>query len=258
MKNNKKKVVFAGILVLVIALFFVGKMGLEEYREREFQGEVQDNRQEALSYCSNNPGASELNGDTVYCDSNNNMWTITLDYRMSEDKLKADYFIDREVTNFVWARNYGETLSEWQEKSDIVARYGTDDCNEIPRDEMERFNACNACATLNYAGFSSGWRLPYQESKQGRYCAPGEQLWDFGAEICGWDPEQCDSPHELCLDIKEWDKYAGAGTYWSANQSGPFDAWGVNFLNGRIIEESLGTEPSKMNLRFVRCFLGEF
>ncbi|MFA6754008.1 MAG: hypothetical protein WCR84_02530, partial [Candidatus Paceibacterota bacterium] len=36
-----------------------------------------------------NPGVSTLFGDSVYCDSDLNMWSVTLNTALGEDKLKV-------------------------------------------------------------------------------------------------------------------------------------------------------------------------
>ena len=214
---------------------------------------ARNNRSQAAKYCSINPGVSTLFEDSVYCDSDLNMWSVTLDIELGEDKLKL-------------SPNSGSFYYYWSypNNEDIVTLYGTNDCNEVPVEDIDKFPACNACRTLNYAGFSEGWRLPTQaiperssincDTACGRdtiYCAPSRQLWNLGAENCNWGSTDCSSSQENCRP--SYDTYVSSAGYWSSTQYNDTDAWGVTFSTGIS-----GRQISKSTiLNRVRCFLGQ-
>ncbi len=205
---------------------------------------AENNRKDAIFYCSENPGTSTIQGDMVYCDFNDNMWSVTLNTELGGDKLKVNPNVGDD--QFLWAQ---EGMTE--EERNIVPRYGTNDCNRIPSEYLHMFPACNACNTLSYAGFSGGWRLPSQEGRDGFYCALNRQLWDFGEENCQWDPLLCGSAQETC--IPSWDETGVINYYWSSTQFDTDKAWRVSFGNGFIDAENKINSPSR-----VRCFLGEY
>ncbi|MDD4201569.1 MAG: prepilin-type N-terminal cleavage/methylation domain-containing protein [Candidatus Pacebacteria bacterium] len=214
---------------------------------------ARNNRSQAAKYCAINPGVSTLFGDSVYCDSDLNMWSVTLNTALGEDKLKLP-------------PNSGADTYYWSypNNEDIVTLYSTNDCNEVPIEDMSKFPACNACRTLNYAGFSEGWRLPTQAipvrsstncgtscARDAVYCAEGRQLWNLGAENCSnWGATACSASQGSCLP--SYDPYAVSGNYWSSTQVSATNAWWVNFNNGYVLNLTKST-----NLLRVRCFLGQ-
>ncbi|MFA7385984.1 MAG: hypothetical protein WCZ99_03560, partial [Candidatus Paceibacterota bacterium] len=199
-----------------------------------------------------NPGVSTLFGDSVYCDSDLNMWSVTLNTALGEDKLKVS---PNSGNAYYWSYPYNE---------DVVTLYGINDCNEVPVEDIDKFPACNACRTLNYAGFSEGWRLPTQAipkspsvncdtacARDDTYCSEGRQLWNLGDENCpSWGATSCSSPQGSCLP--SYDSYAFGGLYWSSTQFNASIAWWVNFNNGYIY---ISTKSS--TLLKVRCLLGQ-
>ncbi len=265
--NTMKKTKSFTLIELMVAIAVIGLlatmvlMSLGSARDRAYRARGLHNRRQAISYCAINPGVSTLHGDTVYCDSNNNMWSVTLNAGLGEDKLKVNP--DDGDDQFLWAQ---EGMTE--EEQDIVTRYGINDCNEVPSEDLHMFPACNACATLNYAGFSEGWRLPSQaipfpldvncnnacarDGTQADYCAHGRQLWDFGVENCEWSITGCGSPQGNC--IPSWDDtYGEALSYWSSVQSSSLYAWRVHFTDGNV----LSITKSDVSFR-LRCFLGQY
>jgi prepilin-type N-terminal cleavage/methylation domain-containing protein len=184
------------------------------------------NRQTARTYCALNPGISEHYGDTVYCDEQATMWSITLD---------GTY--------------------QYKTEDTALPSYTNGDCNNLTAEDIQNYPACNACKNLSYAGFSEGWRLPTQgtgsiaSARDGTYCAPGRQLWNLGYETCNWNPTQCDAVQTSCLP--SYDTSAVAAPYWSSTEYSATLAWSVPFNLGSV------NYYSKTNSSRVRCVLGQ-
>jgi len=219
-----------GLLTTIVLIATVGT------KEKAYIARGQQNQSNAKGYCAANPGVSTLNGNTVYCDEKYVMWSTTLP---------------------------GGAAYTWG-PSEAMPAYANGDCNKLTPEDMVNYPACNACRTLNYAGFSEGWRLPSQGiippgqqycnaacARDGVYCAPNRQLWDFGAENCSnWKSTVCDSSQGSCLP--GWDPSAVAASYWSSTQYSATAAWCVAFSSAA---PSAGTKSSA---RGVRCFLGQY
>jgi prepilin-type N-terminal cleavage/methylation domain-containing protein len=209
----------------------------------------------AQSYCSLNPGESTLQGYTVWCDQHNNMWTETINTGMNTKYKEGTLNVtpDSGTDLFYWSS---------PDNIDITATYGANDSNEVPLKDLYKFPATNACATLDYAGFTGGWKLPSQGKSTGHcntscgrdatYCAPGRQLWDFGAENCAnWGATNCDESQGSCTP--SWDGYAVSGYYWSSTEGSSTNAWRVSFNDGDV-----STTTKSTHLRSARCFLGQW
>lgn len=172
---------------------------------------AKSNRQTARTYCALNPGITEHYGDTVYCDEQATMWSITLDS--------------------------GATF-QYKTSDTVLPAYANGNCNNLTLEDMADYPACNACKNLSYAGFSEGWRLPTQgtgsiaSARDGTYCAPGRQLWNLGYETCNWNPTQCSTVQTSCLP--SYDSSAVAAYYWSSTEYSATNAWNVNFNNGNV------------------------
>jgi len=191
-------------------------------KQKAIDAKAKYNRQTARMYCALNPGISEHYGDTVYCDEQATMWSITLDE--------------------------GATY-QWKTEDTALPEYANGDCNNLTAEDMPDYPACNACYNLSYAGFSEGWQLPTQNGRDGTYCASGRQLWNLGQETCDWSSTQCDSAQSSCLP--SYDSSAVAAYYWSSTEYNGTIAWGVYFNNG-----SVGYYGKTSSLR-VRCVLGQ-
>ncbi len=203
------------------------------------------------TYCQNNQGPSTLNGYTVWCDSHNNMWTETLNTGMNEPWNPGEGKYGPETLNV--NPNTAPDRFFWSSPDNIgiETTYGVTDSNEVPLSELHKFPATNACATLDYAGFTGGWKLPSQDGRDGNwddYCAPGRQLWDFGVENCNW---ACNGTQTGCSPA--WDQYSVANLYWSSTESSSTSAWRVFFNNGGVSSSSKSTNALR-----VRCFLGQW
>jgi len=224
-------IAIVGLLTTVILVSVVGT------REQAYETIALQNQANAKGYCAANPGVSTLNGDTVYCDEKYVMWSITL---------------------------AGGGTFQYKTSDTALPEYANGNCNNLTPEDMASYPACNACRTLSYAGFSEGWQLPSQGiippgqttcntacGRDGTYCAPNRQLWDFGAENCSnWKSTVCDSSQGACLP--SWDPSAVAGTYWSSTQSSATDAWLVNF------SDAATSHYAKSTSRRVRCVLGQY
>jgi len=216
-----------GLLTTVVLVTTVGT------RKQAYETRGLQNQANAKGYCAANPGVSTLNGDTVYCDEKYVMWTTTL------------------AGTFTWGP-----------ETDLP-EYANGDCNNLTDEDIVNYPACNACATLSYAGFSEGWRLPSQGvippgqqycneacGRDGSFCAPNRQLWDFGAENCSWSPAKCTVSNPQCAPT--WDPFAVATYYWSSTQSSTAEAWRVDFFYGG------NNTSSKSTARRIRCYLGQY
>jgi len=166
---------------------------------------AKSNRQKARMYCALNPGITEHYGDTVYCDEQATMWSITLDS--------------------------GATF-QYKTSDTALPGYADGNCNNLTAEDMADYPACNACRNLSYAGFSEGWQLPSQDGRDGTYCATGRQLWGLGEETCNWNPTQCDTVQSSCLP--SYDTSAVAHYYWSSTEWSATIAWNVYFTNGYV------------------------
>ena len=166
---------------------------------------AKSNRQKARMYCALNPGITEHYGDTVYCDEQATMWSITLDS--------------------------GATF-QYKTSDTALPGYADGNCNNLTAEDMADYPACNACRNLSYAGFSEGWQLPSQDGRDGTYCATGRQLWGLGEETCNWNPTQCDTAQSSCLP--SYDTSAVAHYYWSSTEWSATIAWNVYFTNGYV------------------------
>ena len=244
-----------GLLASIVMISITGT------QDKAYEARGQSNQRQAKLYCSINPGESELNGYTVYCDKYNNMWAETLNTGLNtkygSGTLNATP--DSETDRWYWSHpDYGNL--------DVVSLYGINDCNAVPAEDLHKFPACNACATLNYAGFSEGWRLPSQGTRpplfnancdadcarDDVYCAPGRQLWDFGAEQCSnWGATDCAFGQGSC--VPGWDDYAISRGYWASSQSGASLAWRVDFTDASVL-----TGTKSAGLLRARCFLGQW
>jgi prepilin-type N-terminal cleavage/methylation domain-containing protein len=191
-------------------------------KQKAIDAKAKYNRQTARMYCALNPGISEHYGDTVYCDEQATMWSITLDE--------------------------GATY-QWKTEDTALPEYANGDCNNLTAEDMPDYPACNACYNLSYAGFSEGWQLPTQNGRDGTYCASGRQLWNLGQETCDWSSTQCDSAQSSCLP--SYDSSAVAASYWSSTEYNATYAWNVLFTNGFV------GSYSKTNSFRVRCVLGQ-
>jgi len=237
--ENKQKgftllelLVVIAIIGLISTIVLVTTVGT---REKAYVARGQQNQANAKIYCAANPGVSTLNGDTVYCDEKYVMWTTTL----------AGTF-------------------QWKTSDTDLPTYANGNCNNLTKEDIAIYPACNACATLSYAGFTEGWRLPSQGvippgsqycsaacGRDGAYCAPNRQLWDFGAENCSnWLSTGCAASQGSCTP--SWDTSAVASAYWSSTQYSSTLAWGVHFSTAGA------GHYSKSSASYVRCVLGQY
>jgi len=236
--ENKQKgftllelLVVIAIIGLISTIVLVTTVGT---REKAYVARGQQNQANAKIYCAANPGVSTLKGNTVYCDEKYVMWSITL----------------ASGGTFAWGP---ETA---------LPGYAKGNCSNLTAEDMVSYPACYTCATLNYAGFSEGWRLPSQGvvasgycntacGRDGVYCAPNRQLWDFGRENCSnWKPTVCDASQGSC--VPAWDPSAVAANYWSSTVYSATDAWLVYFYH------AIANPSTKSNARRVRCVLGQY
>ena len=222
------------VIAIIGLLASIVLVSVNSARQKANTVKAQANRRQAMSYCANNQGVSTLNGNTVYCDGFNNMWSITL--------------------------NSGGTYT-WGPETSLPA-YANGDCNNLTDEDIASYPACKACKTLQYAGFTSGWRLPTQGyipagsqtctgvcGRDGNYCAQNRVLWNLGQENCGWISTICETAQTSCLPA--WDTAAVAGHYWAATQSSATSAWRVSFTSANT---AAGTKSTGYR---VRCVLGQ-
>jgi len=222
------------VIAIIGLLSSIVLVSVNTARQKGKDASAKANRRQAMSYCANNQGVSTLNGSTVYCDGLNNMWSITL--------------------------NAGGTYT-WGPETSLPA-YANGDCNNLTDEDIVNYPACNACKTLQYAGFTSGWRLPTQGyipagsttcdaacGRDGTYCAQNRVLWNLGQENCGWSSTVCGTAQASCTPA--WDTAAVAGNYWAATQYSATYAWNVNFYSAGTF-----TDIKSSGFR-VRCVLGQ-
>ena len=228
-----------GLLSTIIIVSFTG------IRQSAISAKGKSNQHTANVYCTMYPGVSYPNGDQtqpVYCDNNSVMWSPTLT-------------IDGAAKAYAWGP---ETC---------LPTYAKGNCNNLKDKDIVDYPACQACRNLDYAGFSEGWKLPTQSNgnlvttsgceyccntacaMDGSYCAPGRQLWDFGAENCpNWKPDVCASSQGSCKP--SYDSKAMSDFYWSSTQYSATSARNVYFTNGFV------NTYTKSSGRYVRCVLG--
>jgi len=235
MKTHLKGFTLIELLVVIAIIGLLSTIvlvSINTARQKGKDAAAQANRRQAMSYCANNQGVSTLNGNTVYCDGMNNMWSIT------------------------------QGTYTWGPETSLPA-YANGDCNNLSDADIINYPACNACKTLQYAGFTSGWRLPTQGyipagsetcstacGRDGIYCAPNRVLWNLGQENCNWSSIICGSTQASCTPA--WDTAAVAGAYWAATQLSATTAWTVYFNNG-----AASNTIYKSNSQPVRCVLGQ-
>ncbi|MDD5535513.1 MAG: prepilin-type N-terminal cleavage/methylation domain-containing protein [Candidatus Pacebacteria bacterium] len=223
--NNRKGFTLLELLIvigIITVLSTTVMLTISGSKQKAIDAKAKYNRQTARMYCALNPGISEYYGDTVYCDEQATMWSITLDE--------------------------GATY-QWKTEATALPEYANGDCNNLTAEDMPDYPACNACYNLSYAGFSEGWQLPTQNGRDGTYCAPGRQLWNLGQETCDWSSTQCDSAQSSCLP--SYDSSAVAAGYWSSTEYNATGAWRVSFASG-----SVGYYSKTISWR-VRCVLGQ-
>jgi len=223
--NNRKGFTLLELLIvigIITVLSTTVMLTISGSKQKAIDAKAKYNRQTARMYCALNPGISEHYGDTVYCDEQATMWSITLDE--------------------------GATY-QWKKESTALPEYANGDCNNLTAEDMPDYPACNACYNLSYAGLSEGWQLPTQNGRDGIYCAPGRQLWNLGQETCDWSSTQCDSAQSSCLP--SYDSSAVAASYWSSTEYYDTNAWSVTFSYGIV------ANYSKTNSLRVRCVLGQ-
>lgn len=214
-----------GILAILSTFMIITLSGT---KQKAVDAKAKYNKQTARMYCALNPGISEHYGDTVYCDEQAAMWSITLDS--------------------------GATF-QYKTSDTALPAYANGNCNNLTAEDMADYPACNACKNLSYAGFSEGWQLPTQGSgsvasaRDGTYCGPNRQLWDLGKETCSWSPTQCSTAQSSCLP--SYDSSAVAAPYWSSIEYSAAYAWGVYFGGGNV------SYYNKTDSRRVRCVLGQ-
>jgi prepilin-type N-terminal cleavage/methylation domain-containing protein len=217
------------IVIAIIAIISsIVMVSMSSSRQKAIDARALANRRTARAYCAIHPGESELHGDTVYCDQDYNMWSITLD---------------------------GGSTFQYKTSDTALPAYADGDCNNLTASDMEDYPACKACYDLEYAGFEEGWQLPSQgtgsvaSARDGVYCAPGRELWNLGYETCSWDPNQCDSAQSSCQP--SYDTDAVAASYWSSTEYNVSNAWNVTFNFGYV------TTDVKTTALRVRCVLGQ-
>ncbi len=183
--------------------------------------------EEDVEFCSSSIDYNShgtLEGGIVYCDGGGGLWTTTLSLK------------------YPWS-------SSERSASNCIEQGST-------------FEACHACDTLIYAGYSD-WHLPN----------PYHLRNDFGVSACGWsyytesleqsldDMSFIEQVHilEKLAGPKQsscspaWDPKSSASGYWSSFESissSSWAAWGVIFGNG---EMAMG---SKNSSEYVRCRRG--
>ena len=259
MKQNKNNQAFTLVELLVVIsiiglLSTVVVISFGGVREKASSMKDEIARGEAGLYCAMNPGVSYPNGDQaqpVYCDNNSVMWSPTL------------LTVGGEAAKYAWA-----TQLNGAERN--LPAYAKGNCNNLTDKDIVDYPACQACRNLDYAGFSEGWRLPTQSNGNldgnyncnyacggytgdgGAYCAPGRELWDFGAENCPvWGTLPCGASQGKCQPIS-WDAKAQASGYWSSTQLSATSAWNVHF---NLAYAGNGTKSVG---RYVRCALGKY
>jgi prepilin-type N-terminal cleavage/methylation domain-containing protein len=229
-KNKKgftllELLIVIGILAILSTFIMITISGS---KQKAIDAKAKHNRQTARMYCALNPGITEHYGDTVYCDQQATMWSITLDS--------------------------GATF-QYKTSNTALPGYADGNCNNLTAEDIKDYPACNACYNLSYAGFSEGWQLPTQgtgsvaSARDGTYCAPKRQLWNLGYETCNWNPTQCDTAQSSCLP--SYDTSAVASYYWSSAEYSARKAWRVYFSNGSV------SGYDKTNSLRVRCVLGQ-
>ena len=222
MNHNKSFTLIELLVVIAIigVLAAIVIVSMSGAKQKAIDARGLANRRSAKLYCAINPGASTLNGSSIYCDSDNTMWSETL-----------------------------SGTKQWKTELTALPDYANGDCNNLTVSDMADYPACDACRTLDNAGFSEGWRLPTQAGRDGIYCATGRQLWGLGEETCNWDPSICDTVQSSCSP--SYDGSAVASKYWSSTEYSGSGAWYVSFGNGYV------GKYGKTNSRYVRCVLGQ-
>jgi len=228
MNHNKSFTLIELLVVIAIigVLAAIVIVSMSGAKQKAIDARGLANRRSAKLYCAINPGASTLNGSSIYCDSDNTMWSETL-----------------------------SGTKQWKTELTALPDYANGDCNNLTVSDMADYPACDACRTLDNAGFSEGWRLPTQGSgsvasaRDGTYCATGRQLWGLGEETCNWDPSICDTVQSSCSP--SYDGSAVAATYWSSAEYDGSYAWYVYFYAGSV--DGYGKTYSA----YVRCVLGQ-
>ena len=123
--------------------------------EEEYSGGGEES---TFSCATEGQGEHTVDGDTIYCDASDNMWTPTLD-------LPADGSNDE---TYVWSDDCYEVETGCDSTTDGETNTNCilSDCND------DGSNAAEQCDNLNYAG-ETDWYLPAEDTLLGLYNEAG-------------------------------------------------------------------------------------
>ena len=174
---------------------------------------------ESFSCAEGGKGEHEVEGDTIYCDGSDNMWTPTLDLPAHEN----------DDERYVWSDDcYGDALGCYSltegESNTACILNNCDDGG---------LNAAEQCNALDYVGYSD-WYLPAIDTLEILYndCISDQGLSDGDACFPNYD-DNATSP------------------YWSSTESEATGGWN-NGLQFSFVDGALFHSAKTQNYR-VRC-----
>ncbi len=205
--------------------------------------------------CAGNQGEHDISDYTVYCDSEGDMWTPTLDenadwasdinFSDSPNKIQWGCF-DKEIAEDsdsppqIFDDGYANTVAIVDFHNNAANfggipydEGGYNDCGDPNLNQSDGIVAAKECYELEYAGYDD-WYLP-----------DIEQAIRLGVDNCDGNTIE-----ELDDCEPEYDIYSEASSYWTSVEHSSQQANQINYGNG--FYNNIGKDMSFVRVRCVR------